>query len=185
MAGVPDVDDEVFATTNIDLVSYNVRGSVGIDGQLAPDRIIDEILSSDPDIVVIQEAARGWPIHGTMDLVSYLQRDLGMDFVYVAAADGQFGNAVFSRLPMTEVDSALLPKDGSQERAYVLVRFEVGGTPVYLAATHLHPRSTTQVNALLEAVTGLSPLVVAGDMNIAPDDPESGLGERPTTSPSI
>ena len=76
---------------------------------------------------------------------------------------------------MTEVDSAQLPKDGSQERAYVLVRFEVGGTPVYLAATHLHPRSTTQVNALLEAVTGLSPLVVAGDMNIAPDDPEVAL----------
>ena len=175
MAGVPGVDEQVTATTDVDLVSYNVRGSVGIDGQLAPDRIIDEILSSDPDIVVIQEAARGWPIHGTMDQVSYLQRDLGMDFVYVAAADGQFGNAVFSRLPMTEVDSALLPKDGSQERAYVLVRFEVGGAPVYLAATHLHPRSTTQVNALLEAVTGLSPLVVAGDMNIAPDDSEAAL----------
>lgn len=172
VSGMPDIDEESPATDSINLVSYNVRGAVGIDGQLAPDRIVEEILSSDPDIVVVQEAARGWPIHGTMDLVSYLQRELDMDFVYVAAADGQFGNAVFSRLPMTEVDRGLLPKDGSQDRAYLLIRFDVGAAPMYVAGTHLHPRSPTQVNALLEAVDGYSPLVVAGDMNIAPVDPE-------------
>lgn len=175
LSGVPDLDEEGSLVDGFKLVNYNVRGSVGIDGQLAPDRIVDEILSSDPDIVVVQEAARGWPIHGTMDLVSYLQRELGMDFVYVAAADGQFGNAVFSKRPMTEVDRGLLPKDGSQDRAYVLLRFDVGGSRVYIAGTHLHPRSTVQVEALLDAVGDVSPLVVAGDMNIAPDDPEVAL----------
>jgi endonuclease/exonuclease/phosphatase family metal-dependent hydrolase len=175
LSGVPNSEGEVPARDTIRLVSYNVRGSVGIDGQLAPDRIVDEILSSDPDVVVIQEAARGWPIHGTMDLVSYLQRELEMDFVYVAAADGQFGNAVFSRYPMNEIDRGFLPSDGSQERAWLLLQYDAAGTPVYIAGTHLHPRSTIQVKALLEAVRGFAPLVVAGDMNIAPEDPEIDL----------
>jgi endonuclease/exonuclease/phosphatase family metal-dependent hydrolase len=171
LSGAPRVD-EVPVTGSIRLVDYNVRGGVGIDGQLAPDRIVDEILSSDPDIVVVQEAARGWAIHGTMDLVSYLQRHLRMDYVYVGAADGQFGNAVFSKYPMTKIDTGLLPRDGSQKRAYVLVRFDVAGSPLYIAATHLEPRSATQVDALLGVVEGLSPLVVAGDMNIAPGESE-------------
>ena len=57
----------------------------------------------------------------------------------------------------------------------LLLRIEAGATPLYIAGTHLHPRSAIQVNALLEEVTGLSPLVVAGDMNIAPGDPEIAL----------
>jgi endonuclease/exonuclease/phosphatase family metal-dependent hydrolase len=174
LLSAPTIEEVPFAG-RIDLVSYNVRGSVGIDGQLEPDRIVEEILSSAPDLVVIQEAARGWPIHGTMDLVSYLQRRLAMDFIFVPAADGQFGNAIFSRLPMTEIGRGLLPKDGSQERSYVLVQIDWGDVPLFIAGTHTQTRSVSQVEALLDAVGNASPLVVAGDMNIAPDDPEVAL----------
>lgn len=76
---------------------------------------------------------------------------------------------------MTEVERGTLPDDGSQGRAYVVVRFDVGERPLYVAGTHLTPRSTTQVSALLDAVGDLSPLIVAGDMNIAPRDPEITL----------
>ena len=171
----PDLGEANADAARIDIVSYNARGSVGIDGQLAPDETAREILTSSPDVVVIQEAARGWPIHGTLDLVSYLERELAMEYVYVAAADGQFGNAIFSKLPMTEISRGVLPKDGSQERSYVLVRIDTGTTPVHVVGTHLEPRSVPQVNALLEAVVDIPRLVVAGDMNIAPNDPEIGL----------
>ena len=165
----------VTADSEVRLVDYNVRGSVNTDGQLAPDQVVAEIRSSDPDVVVLQEVARGWPIHGTMDLLAYLQRNLGMEYRYVPAADGQFGNAILSRLPITEVDSGLLPNDGVQERGYAVVRVEVPGDDLTVAVAHTHSRSTVQVAALLEAVDADSRLVIAGDMNIAPDDPEVAM----------
>ena len=47
--------------------------------------------------------------------------------------------------------------------------------PVTVTATHLHSRSVPQITALLDAVDGQTPAVIAGDMNIAPDDPEVAL----------
>ncbi len=174
-ASQPSPEPAPSVSNAVRLVSYNARGAVDTDGQLAPDRIVAEIVSSDPDIVVLQEAARGWPIHGTMDLVAYLQRHLEMDYVYVSAADGQFGNAIFSRLPATEIASGQLPKDGSQHRGYTVVRIETGVGDLVVAGTHIHSRSRVQVTALLEAIDATARLVVAGDMNIAPDDPEVEL----------
>ena len=45
-----------------------------------------------------------------MDLAAYLQRELAMEYLYVAAADGQFGNAIMSRLPMEEIEQGKLPE---------------------------------------------------------------------------
>ena len=169
----PTVETDAAGRGEINLVSYNVRGSVDTNGQLAPDRIADEIMSSEPNIVVLQEVARGWPIHGTMDLVAYLQRELDMDYVYVPAADGQFGNAIFSNLPMTEIASGTLPKDGSQERAFTMVAIDAPSGVLTVAGTHLQSRSAAQVNALLDGIDAATKLIVAGDMNIAPDEPEA------------
>jgi endonuclease/exonuclease/phosphatase family metal-dependent hydrolase len=157
------------------LVSYNVRGAVDVDGQLRPDRVADEIRSSNPDVVVLQEVGRGWPIHSTLDLLAYLSREFDMEYRFAPAADGQFGNAILSDLPMTELASGLLPKDGSQERSYVMVELATSAGPVTVVGTHLHSRSVPQVNALLDAVGDRTPVVVAGDMNIAPTDPEVAL----------
>lgn len=166
---------ETVGTEQLRLVSYNVRGAVDIDGQLRPDRVAAEIRSSSPQVVVLQEVGRGWPIHGTIDLLAYLSRALDMDYVFAPAADGQFGNAILSDLPMDEIASGLLPKDGSQERSYLMVELATATGPVTVVATHVQSRSVVQVTALLDAVGDRMPLIVAGDMNIEPNDPEVGL----------
>ncbi len=163
------------ATSEIRLVNYNVRGSVAIDGRLSPDEIAAEIAASDPDIVVLQEVARGWAIHGTMDLQAYLERELNMESIFVPAADGQFGNAILSRLPMTEIAAETLPRDGSMDRSYIWVEIETGSGTLNVVGTHIHSRSTPQITALLDAVGSATPLVIAGDMNVHPDDPEVSL----------
>jgi endonuclease/exonuclease/phosphatase family metal-dependent hydrolase len=157
------------------LVSYNVRGAVDVEGQLRPDRVASEILTSDPDVVVLQEVGRGWPIHSTLDLLAYLGRELDMGYVFAPAADGQFGNAILSDLPMQEVDSGLLPDDGSQERSYLMVEVATATGPVTVVGTHVHTRSVPQIEALLDAVGDRTPVVVAGDMNTDPTDPEVAL----------
>ena len=167
----PDRDDP----RELALVSYNVRGAVDVDGQLRPDRVADEIRSSDPDVVVLQEVGRGWPIHGTLDLLSYLSRELDMEAVFAPAADDQFGNAILSRLPIEVIDSGRLPKDGSQERSYLMVELTTTAGPVTVVGTHIQSRSVPQVTALLQVIDGRTPVVVAGDMNIKPPDPEVAL----------
>ena len=156
------------------IVSLNARGAVGPGGFLRPDRILDSLAGA--DVIVLQEVARGWPIHGTLDLLSYVADGLGMEAAFAPAADPQFGNAVLTRLPMQVVDSGILPADGSQARSYLWVEVETASGPLQVVATHLHSRSTSQI----EAVLGLgapTPLVLAGDMNVAPGDPEVALFE--------
>ena len=170
-----DPADHVVETPELRLVSYNVRGAVDIDGQLRPDRVIDEIRTSNPHVVVLQEVGRGWPIHGTIDLLVYLSHELDMEYLFAPAADGQFGNAILSSLPMDELASGRLPKDGAQERSFLMVELTTSTGPVTVVDTHLQTRSVVQVAALLDAVGGRTPVVVAGDMNIQPTDPEVAL----------
>ncbi len=162
----------VVGRNEVRLVDYNVRGAVGIDGRLGPDDIVAEIASSDPDIVLLQEVARGWAIHGTMDLLAHLEGELGMASVFAPAADGQFGNAILSRFPMSGVSSESLPKDGTQDRSYLWVRVDTPSGPLDIVGTHTQTRSVEQLTALLEAIGDTTPLVLAGDMNVHPNDPE-------------
>lgn len=176
VAVVPATDAPPLAdpVDGVRVVSLNARGGVGPGGYLGPDRIVDAV--SGADVVVLQEVARGWPIHGTLDLLAFVASDLGMEAAFAPAADPQFGNAVLSRLPMRLVASGSLPPDGSQGRSYLWVELDAPGGPLQLVATHLHSRSVPQI----EAVLGLGapiPLVLAGDMNVAPDDPEVALFE--------
>jgi len=170
----PSMEPAVVADT-VRIVNYNIRGSVDIDGQVRPDLIATEILTSDPDVVVLQEVGRGWSIHASTDLLAFLQWELGMDYVFESAGDEQFGNVIFSRLPMDEVASGRLPKDGTQDRSYILVTVQAGGGDLSIAATHLHSRSIPQISAFIAAVAPSPRLVIAGDMNFAPDDPEVAL----------
>jgi len=137
--------------------------------------VVDEIRSSSPHVVVLQEVGRGWPIHGTIDLLARLSHELEMEYLFAPAADGQFGNAILSNLPMEELASGLLPEDGSQERSYLMVELTTSTGPVTVVDTHLQTRSAPQVTALLDVVGDRTPVVVAGDMNLQPTDPEVAL----------
>ena len=48
--------------------------------------------------------------HSTLDLLAYLGSELDMEYVFSPAADGQFGNAILSDLPITELASGLFPR---------------------------------------------------------------------------
>ncbi len=187
------------------LVSYNVHMAVNTHGQVDPEAIARVIDSENPDVIVLQEVARGWVTNGMMDVAEWLSDRLGMAYVFAGAADGQFGNAIFSRLPILEHRSGLLGQfDGTMERGYVWAVVEVGGCrePVNVIVTHLQhreqdtPTRLRQIGVLLEAWGGASPAVIAGDMNNLPDSEEvvrflhvglvsaqdeAGLGNLPTS----
>jgi endonuclease/exonuclease/phosphatase family metal-dependent hydrolase len=109
-----------------------------------------------------------------------------MPYVYAPAADRQFGNVVLSRLPILWSKGVFLPQiDGAQRRSYLLAEIDIGqGRSVTVIDAHLEGEDrdhAAQVKRLLAAWGGSPHTVIAGDMNMQPDDPdrarfdESGL----------
>ncbi|HEY8452425.1 MAG TPA: endonuclease/exonuclease/phosphatase family protein [Natronosporangium sp.] len=169
------------------LMSWNVMyGRHHTDGVPDPEAVAAAIEAAAPDVVLLQEVSRGWPIGGGVDLLEYLSRRLAMPYRWSPAADGQFGNAVLTRLPVRDVVAERLPfVQGPMERSYLAVTLRLdGGREVRLINAHLQhrkentPTRLVQTRALLDAWGGLSATVVAGDFNFWPSWPEAGLWEE-------
>jgi endonuclease/exonuclease/phosphatase family metal-dependent hydrolase len=163
------------------IMSWNVHSAVDAKGQLVPDSVAATIAAQHPDVVVLQEVSRGWPIGGSLDLAAWLSERLDMPFVWGPAADSQFGNLVLSRAPILESDVWALPfGSGPQRRSLVRVVIDAGGSTVTVAATHLEtgPGTDTraeQIEMVLRAVADDQPTVIAGDMNMQPADDDVSL----------
>jgi endonuclease/exonuclease/phosphatase family metal-dependent hydrolase len=165
------------------IVSYNIHGGVNADGQVDPETTAQVIEAQDPDVVLLQEVARGWPIFGGLDAAEWLSRRLEMPYRYVPAADEQFGNAVLSRLPIRATAGGELPLgEGPQQRSYLTVVVDAGGgQELMVIDTHLQESSgdpetrTRQITTLLDAWSGREPAVIAGDMNLQPDEDDVQL----------
>lgn len=167
------------AGSSFRVVDYNVHQGVDPLGRVDPEAMARVIEAQDPDVVVLQEVPRGWVTNGMMDLAEWMSARLGMPYVFGPAADRQFGNAIFSRLPIVERRAGRLGRyGGTMDRGYVWAAVEVGGTRVQVIGTHLahRPRDRgtrlRQIAALLEAWGGRAPAVIAGDLNAEPGSPE-------------
>lgn len=155
----------------VTIVSFNVRGGLGEDGMLDADAIADSIAAAEPDVVLLQEVARGWPVFGQDDLLARLTQRLRLPYRFEPAADGQFGNVILSRLPMTPVAAGPLPEaGGSQRRSFLAVAVATARGPLLVADAHLESGSSAQIDALLAAVGEETPRTIAGDLNMKTTD---------------
>ena len=162
------------------LLDWNIHTAVDGDGQVVLGEVADLIESQDPDIVVLQEVGRGWPIAGQADDLEWLARRLDMSYVWAPAADGQFGNAILSRYPLTLDRIVRLPYgEGPQERTAVGVTM---GTdpPLFVVGAHLQhgDRPSTREEQLLSIMATWGrreAWVLAGDLNMQPDEPQTAL----------
>ena len=156
------------------VMSWNIHSAIAADGMLDPPGLAAQIRAANPDVVVMQEIARGWTIAGTTDEAAWLARDLGFEFAWAGAADGQFGNLLLSRYPIVSAQAVPLPfGDGPQHRSFVKGVISIGGgTEVTVLGAHLE--STTpkthadQVIYMLADVAGAPRTIIAGDMNMQP-----------------
>lgn len=164
------------------LMTYNVHQGFDEGNVPSLDRIADVIRAEDPDVVVLQEVTRGWMITDQHDVLTVLSERLAMPYVFGPAIGDVYGNAVLSRLPMTDVSRFAYPREPllrHQPRGGIVLT--VSG--VLVIATHLdHVAGASdvrqrQVRTLLTVWNGRQPAVVAGDLNALPGTPELGLLE--------
>jgi endonuclease/exonuclease/phosphatase family metal-dependent hydrolase len=162
------------------VLDWNLHYGVAADTAVDLEQIARTVEQERPDVVPLQEVARGWVLGGGVDMATWLGDRLGMHVAFAPAADRQFGNVVLSRTPLRDVQVIDLPYgEGPQARsALTAVVDGPGGTPVRVTTVHLQhrddntPTRLEQIAALTAALPDDGPSVLAGDLNAGPGSPE-------------
>ncbi len=162
------------------LMSYNAHLGIDSHGQLDLEEVARVVEGDCPDVAALQEVVRGWPGAGGIDLAQWLSHRLRMSYVYAPAADDQFGNMILSRLPIRESHGILLPKPtAAMRRSYLRTVIDIGkGHLVTVVDAHLEGGEAlqrTQSRSLLDGLAGVPNMVVAGDLNMQPDNANRSL----------
>ncbi|MEU6430105.1 endonuclease/exonuclease/phosphatase family protein [Microbispora sp. NPDC046973] len=168
------------------LVAYNIRMGFGLGGRLDLDGVAAWAATRRPDVVLLSEVDRGWLLNGGHDDLARIARGLGMRYYFAPAADRLWGDALLTNLPVSEIGSTRLGRHGyptgAQAQPIVL---EVGDHEVGIVNTHLQePRGQApEVAAIARrlaantlppgvGVADPRPVIVAGDLNTTPSDPQ-------------
>jgi endonuclease/exonuclease/phosphatase family metal-dependent hydrolase len=182
-------------------LTFNIRHGVGLDGVHDLDRVARVIEGAAADLVALQEVDRHLsPRSGYLDQAAWLAGRLDMDMAYgpvvdlgpsalppdppTAATGGsegarrQYGIALLSRAPLREPHNLLLTRPrGGEQRGLLGAVVDVDGRVVRVFCTHLQHRSRTERLAQATQIAkslaaGAGPVVVMGDLNARPGDPE-------------
>ena len=173
------------------LATYNIhKGIGGVDRRYRPQRIIETLAKYRPDIVMLQEVDDGVPRSRGHQQVELLADALGMRYrVFqpnVKLTKGVYGNAVLSRLPISEVRNIELtiPLKKRRRAQFVRCRYRVEGHIHRLVVVNTHLglagfERKIQLRKLIHAEVFVhthheTPLIIAGDFN----DVYGKLGRR-------
>lgn len=171
------------AATRLRIVSYNIQvlaqGAAGV---------IETLSRLAPDLIGLQEVDLGTARSQRADQAQVLAAALGMQYTYAAAMPydgGEFGIAILSRGPITEVRIERLPRGGQEEpRVAVVATCSLAdGQSIRFANTHLasdwHAHHPAQIRAMQaaalvralrqEADSNREPLFLVGDFNADAD----------------
>ncbi|MFP5309365.1 MAG: endonuclease/exonuclease/phosphatase family protein [Actinomycetes bacterium] len=161
---------------------HNVHMGIDTRGRFVPAELAAVVRTERPDVVVLNEVDRGWLLQGGHDLLGLLAARIGLPHVaFAPAADEVWGNAVLSRWPISSESVVTLPVGGVPMRRSALeVTIASPHGDVVLLATHLHHLDDepdvrlAQARAVAELVAARdgTPVIVAGDLNAQPGDPE-------------
>ncbi|TDD82359.1 endonuclease/exonuclease/phosphatase [Actinomadura darangshiensis] len=160
------------AVGQVRVLSYNIHDAVNQSGRLDPEGIARVIEGQQAHVVLLQEAGRGSLLSGTTDVGVWLSRRLGMKLIWGPAADGQFGNAILTSLPVRSSGTGRMRKgDWSQIRGYVWARLGIGQTTMDVWSTHLEGgddqagERSREIATLLRAWGGAPRTIIGGDFN--------------------
>lgn len=164
------------------LMTYNVHHGFDAGNVPSLDALVETIAAEGPDVVVLQEVVRGWVISQQHDVLTVLAERLGMTYVWGPTIGETWGNAVLSRVPLSDVRYVSFPRETALRhvpRGAILVR----AGDILIIATHLdHIEGASdvrqrQVQVILDAWGGARPAIVAGDLNALPGSAEMRMLE--------
>lgn len=193
--GLPPAFSFSLEVRRVVVLSYNIHHGVGCDGILDLERIAGVIESVSPDVVGLNEVdVRFHRRSGWVDQLGWLARRLGMACRFGPTllrqrawepAAGGYGNALLTKDPILHHQSLTFSADIGEPRGILVADLEREGRLARLIVTHLGLTSSMR-RRQVEAIRGIcgkwsGPMVVMGDWNVTPDQPEvTGLSPRLT-----
>ena len=154
------------------LMTWNIHGAVGRNPRFDLARVVELISRHKPDIVALQEIDSRRAIAGGGNPFEILQTALGSHGVgakTITTADGDYGQALFSRWPVqsSEIRDISFPEREPRRAIRCEIATPVG--PLRVVATHLglsFGERKSQVSALLDLIgKTATTTVVLGDFN--------------------
>jgi endonuclease/exonuclease/phosphatase family metal-dependent hydrolase len=157
----------------MNLITWNIQWGRGCDGRVDLTRIVDTALAmADADVLCFQEVGRNYPglpgsagedqFAALAGLLPGYRRIEGIA-TDVPAPDGtrrQFGNAIYTRLPVLQIFRHTLPWPADpgmpdMQRIALEAVLQTGAGPVRVTTTHLGYYSRKQCAAQVEALREL------------------------------
>jgi endonuclease/exonuclease/phosphatase family metal-dependent hydrolase len=170
-----EVDAGAPLDQSVTVVNYNIQSGFSRDDEFDLERQARLIEAQNPDVVVLQEVSRGWPVTTGVDQLSWLSRRLDMPYVWgPSAGDSLWGLAVLSRAPMHDADMTIYSVTNNLRRGVLSVRIETTSGDLWVFATHLDNGAKAadirlqQVQELVQVWGGRAPAIIAGDFNASP-----------------
>ncbi len=158
------------------VASYNLHQGFSTTGVQDLEALARTIEAVAPDVVALQEVSRGWVINGSTDMLTWLERRLGMRSAWGPAADAVWGNAILARRPLLAWGNVQLPRgEAPMRRAMLWGEIDIGtGERVLIIATHFHHVEADahirepQAAALVKFWNRRERTILLGDLNATP-----------------
>jgi endonuclease/exonuclease/phosphatase family metal-dependent hydrolase len=161
----------------VKFMNYNVHFGVGMDDLFDLERIAQNILVNDPDILGLQEVELGRTTSGNVNMVHWFAHRLNMTYILMPASNGEaFGVALLSKYQWRNASAIILPSL-SLERPLVMADFTMhDARTLRVMVTHVgfgDENSMLQINTMLAAAPqDDTPTVLMGDFNFNDTMPE-------------
>lgn len=165
------------ADSEVTVMTYNIQSGFSVDNVWSLEETARAIEAEAPDVIVLNEVGRGWLVTSGNDMLPWLSQRLDMPYVWGPASDdGLWGNAILSRLPITESAVEKFASTQNLKRSAVSARIDAGESGFWVFGTHLDNPSGAgearmeQVAELIAFWDNRLPAMVLGDFNATPED---------------
>lgn len=160
------------ATAVVRVMTWNIHGSVGLDGRRDRQRIVDFIRRHEPDVVALQEVGSRRSDPDAAQDFAFFADALGSHAIesrFITAPDGNYGHAVISRWPMERTHLHDISYRRREPRAAIEATAQTPFGPMHIVAAHLglsFAERRYQTRLLAELIhSGPKPTVLLGDLN--------------------
>jgi endonuclease/exonuclease/phosphatase family metal-dependent hydrolase len=129
----------ISGAATVRLMTWNIHGGMGPDGRHDLERMLALVRRADPDVLALQEIdSRRAP--GSEHPVAMLKRVLGHHGISAAAIttpDGDYGQVLLSRWPMTKTAVHDISVPGREPRRAITAVINAPAGDLFVLATHL------------------------------------------------
>ena len=160
------------------VLCYNIHHGRGVDDRVDLERLAKVINDCHPDLVALQEVDNRTQRSGGVDQTAELAKLTGMHAQFARQIDfggGQYGQALLSRWPLSDLRIHWLPGEPKREQRMVATcSVQLPGKQLLFGTTHLHHNNAEfrlrQARAITESLQDLpATIILAGDLNAQPE----------------